>query len=65
MNLVLLAPRLAKLAAVIPNVASFAMSLACHVQKIVPGSVLIEVVVRYHVLYHAMSCHAPKDAQTC
>lgn len=53
----------AKLAAIIRNAASFAMSHAHHVRKIVPGLAHIVEGVHYHVLFLAICCHAQSAVQ--
>lgn len=62
---VLSAQNLAKSAAIIPNAASYVMSLAHHVLRIVPGLVHIVDGVRYHVQCPAICYHAQSAVQIC
>ena len=57
------ARNLARSAAFIQNVASCAMSLACHVPRIVHGHVHIADNVRCHVQFHATYYHAQSAVQ--
>ncbi len=62
---VLFARNSAKSAAIIRNAASYAMSLAHHVLRIVPGLVHIADGVHYHVQCPVICYHAQSAAKKC
>ena len=62
-SLVLLVRNPAKSAATIRDAASYVMSLAHHVLRIVLGLVHIAVDARYHVQYPVICCHAQSVVQ--
>jgi hypothetical protein len=62
---VLFARNPAKSAAIIRNAASYVMSLAHHVLRIVPGLVHIADGVRYHVQCPVICYHAQSAVQRC